>query len=263
MPGADIASAFALSNTLTRGDGTQGKRTPMEMTCFLWASKNIPPVRMMVNPHSVSFRQPKRITKRNTQGGTVFMHWTDLNGQNNDILEMVFKGRSGNIRQKPNPSSTGIVQSIGKGLQIAGNALTGTSGNPSDNPTPNQGLAKHIMWARLYELTRLPVLVPQSILRNVFTIKYQSPIFPRPYILYGFFNNVLEFTEVAEQPWLIEYSFTFVVQATQPSLDAISQQLTQLLNSTATGVANSAIETTNAQSASASGAIRGSNFSQG
>jgi hypothetical protein len=190
------------------------------------------------------------------------MHWTDLNGQNNDILEMGFKGRSGNIRQQPDPAKTGVLQSVSNGLQLAANAITGTTGD-MNTPTPNQGLAKHVSWALLYQLSRMPIVDPATKLRNVFYIVYCSPIFPRPIRFLGFFNNVLKFTEDADRPWLIEYSFSFIVQATDPSLDTLSQQLTQLLNAGSSDPAATGQEATLAQQASTQGALTGANFGQG
>jgi hypothetical protein len=261
MVAPDLATAFGVSNLLKRGNGT-AIRTAMEMSCLLWRAQNLPSLKMMVNPHSVTFNQPKRITKKNTQGGTVYTHWTDLNGQNNDILELQFKGRSGNIRQQPDPAKTGILQSVANGLQLGANALTGTTGD-MNTPTPNQGLAKHIAWSQLYQLTRLPVVDPATRLRNVFDITYISPILPRPVVFLGFYNNVLNFTEDADRPWLIEYSYSFIVQSTQPSLDTLTQMLTQLLNSSATGLAASEITTSQAQQSSTTGAVTGANFKQG
>jgi hypothetical protein len=254
----DLATAFGLSNLLTRGDGTAGPRTPMEFTCSTWRSQNMPSILLMVNPHSVSFRQPKRITKKNTQGGTVFFHWTDLNGQNNDILEIQFKGRTGNIRNKPNfqPNNT----FIGKGLQIAANAISGIT---PDTPTPNAGFAKHVLWTRLYTLTRVPMVDPTTKIRNVAEITYISPLFPRKILFMGFFNNVLEFAEIAEQPWLVEWSFSFIVQATNPGLDSVSQMLMAVLNSQITGTAQTGQENTQLQDQATSNAVTGAPFQQG
>jgi hypothetical protein len=258
MVSPDLATAFGLSNILTKGDGIAGKRTPMELTCSSWRSNSISPILLMLNPHSVSFRQPKRITKKNTQGGTVYFHWTDLNGQNNDILEMQFKGRTGNIRNKPNPPNTNSF--IGTGLQAAANALSGTS---SSTPTPNAGFAKHMLWSKLYTLTRVPMVDPVSRLKNISEITYISPLFPKKILFMGFFNNVLEFAEVAEQPWLIEWSFSFIVQATNPSLDTISQMIASVLNVNQQNIVGNAQTNTQNQQTATTNTVTGAPFSQG
>lgn len=158
----------------------------------------------------------------------MFFHWSDLNGSNLDIMEISFKGRTGNILNKPpvNTGSSGIAGAITGGLQAAANFL----GNPGSGPqTPNTAAAKHFSWARLYELTRTPQVDPVSGDRNVCEIYYCSPLFPLPIAFFGFFNQALDFGESAEQPWLIEYSFSFIVQLTMPDLNTISTYLQQIL----------------------------------
>jgi hypothetical protein len=114
-------------------------------------------------------------------------------------------------------------------LNDAANWLTGT--NAADaNKAKNQGGAKLFTWARLYELTRMPVVIPDTNLQNTCTIHYRSPLFPRALRLTGFYNNVLDFSETAENPFLIEWSFSFVVQSTFPDLNSISDHLVKVLS---------------------------------
>ena len=257
----DLASAFGLSNLLRRGDGSAPPRTPMIFTCSMWKANSIPPIALRVNPHVVQFNQPKRITKRNTQGGTVFFHWSDLNGLNNDILELAFKGRTGNIRTKQSIPGSGNPSATG--LQDAGNVLSG--GVTSTPGTPNQGAAKLLLWSRLYTLTRVPVVDPSTKLRNVFEITYRSPLLPRAFVFYGFFSKVLDFSETAEQPWLVEWAMNFTVQATQPSLDVITAYLTSLLSQANAGnyTTQTQVAAEQQQESNTSGAILNSKFNQG
>jgi hypothetical protein len=261
----DIASTLGAS-LVSAGDPSAPLRTPMVMSCTTWQNDGNPnhaPIRMMVNPHSVQFKQPKRITKRNTQGGTIYFHWSDLNGSNLDILEIAFKGRTGNILNKPPVASgpSGIAGAIGSGLAAAAAFLGGVG--PS--ATPNTGAAKHFTWARLYELTRTPQLDPATGNRNVCQIYYTSPLFPLPISFYGFFNQALDFGETAEQPFLVEWSFNFVVQYTMPDLNTISSYLQQVLalSPAAQAAVSNQISNTLNQGQAFQSAVQGANFSSG
>jgi hypothetical protein len=167
---------------------------------------------------------------------------------------MAFRGRTGSILNKPNAPSPFEA----KGASSF-NTVTAVDNPISEsNPTPNAGAAKHYAWARLYELTRLPVLDRGTNSLNLSNIVYRSPFFPTPVVFYGFFNNVLEFSEVAEQPFMTEWSFSFIVQRTTPSLDYLTQYIanTLLPNSEQSRLTNSAVATTNAQTTANNNAVR-------
>jgi hypothetical protein len=233
MPAPSLANALNLANQYNRGDGNAGPRIPMCIWSDATTARGESPIQLRINPHAVNFKQPKRITKKQTQAGTVYMHWSDENGSNNDILELQFKGRTGNIniKQDPPPNNT-----------FVGNALNNLANSLSNNPpgqgrTPTQGAGKLYTWARLYQLTAAPKLdfLPVGNTANVTRqdvtsyILYRSPLFPQGIRFDGFFNNVLDFGEVAEQPWLIEWSFSFVVQKTNPPLTKLTSYLNNIL----------------------------------
>ena len=237
-----LAAALNLANQLNRGDGNIGARIPMMFYSDATVARGEPPIALKVNPHAVQFRQPKRITKKNTQAGTVYIHWSDAKGSNNDILDLAFKGRTGNISTKKDvPNQTSFV---GDALQNLANFVSANS--PGQGPTPNQGQAKLFTWARLYQLTSAPVLdfLPVGNSGNtrrsrvLSHILYRSPLFPRPIRFSGHFNQVLEFAEVAEQPWLVEWSFGFTVQKTSPNLTEITSYLTSILTGADASFAN-------------------------
>lgn len=223
----DLANSMNTANSYNRAEGTAGPRIPMIFTCTMWVDNGFPPIALRVNPHNVTFKQNKRITKRNTQGGTVYMHWSNDFGQNNDVLEMQFRGRTGNINLRRDPQAK--KSAVGQALQDFANWLTGTSPEDADK-YKNHGGAKLFTWARLYQLTRMPMVDVTTGKHNVFYIVYRSPLFPRPIQFRGFFNNVLDFSETAENPFLIEWSFTFVVQSTVPDLDVLSDYLVAVLS---------------------------------
>jgi hypothetical protein len=223
----DLANALNSANSYTRADGTTGPRVPMLLTCSMWQKANLPPIALRINPHSVTFKQAKRVTKRNTQGGTVYFHWSDENGQNNDVLEISFNGRTGNInlqRSLP-PKNT----AVGQAFQDVANWISGSDPEGSDQ-YKNQGGSKLFTWSRLYMLTRMPMIDTATGEQNLFQIVYRSPLFPRPLRLTGFFNNVLDFGENAENPFLVDWSFTYVVQSTYPDLDSLSDYLARALS---------------------------------
>lgn len=228
----DLANSMNTANSYNRSEGTAGPRIPMLLTCTMWRDAGIPSLALRVNPHNVTFKQGKRITKRNTQGGTVYMHWSDEYGQNNDVLEMQFRGRTGNINLRRDPAAkkaTGVAGWTAQALQDTANWLTGSSPENADQ-YKNQGGAKLFTWGRLYQLTRMPMVDRSTGKANIFFISYRSPLFPRPILLTGFFNNVLDFGETAENPFLVEWSFSFIVQRTIPDLDAVSVYLSKVLS---------------------------------
>jgi len=171
----------------------------------------MPVIAMAVNPSSVTFNQPKRWTKKDTRQCSVYFHFTNTRGQNNDVLTMGFKGNTGNID------------------------LRGTVGNPDLSIDQNtQGfdtgaLQKYLCFHNLYALTREPMLLDDGT-QNVFTIGYQSGVFPEM-IFDGFFSKVLEFEENGEKPNSRDYYFEFIVRNTYPLLDQVLGQISALAGS--------------------------------
>jgi hypothetical protein len=160
-----------------------------------WATENgeLPIIEMGVNPNSVSWKQAKRITKRDTQEGSVYFHFTNSKGQNNDILTLDFRGNTGNINL--------------------------SSSNP--NVKNDTGAAKKLlMWHNLWALTREPMLLEDNTI-NEFMITYSSPVIPVDIMLIGFFSNVLEWVDTAEKPFSRDYSMSFTVQQVSPPLEEL------------------------------------------
>ena len=158
-------------------------------------------IEMAVNPNSINFRQSKRITKRDTQEGSVFFHFTNSQGENNDILTMDFSGNTGNLDLR------GDIDSSGGVLDTNGGQNTGAA-------------QKLLIWHNLWELTREPMLLSTNV-RNEFLITYSSIAIPTQINLIGFFSNVLEWTDSAEKPMSKDYSFSYTVERTEPPLSEI------------------------------------------
>lgn len=165
-------------------------------------------IEMAVNPNSVTFRQPKRITKRDTQEGSVYFHFTNSQGENNDILTLEFRGNTGNLNLQGSIDTT-------RGVFDNGSA----SGNGANK--------KLQIWHNLWALTREPMLVSSEFgtYVNQFLIIYSSTGIPMQISLIGHFNSVLEFTETADKPFTRDYSMSFTVQEIVPPLNDLMQLL--------------------------------------
>lgn len=146
-------------------------------------------ISMMVNPNSIKWTQSKRIVKKDTLGGSVYFHFSDKNGRNNDILTLNFSGTTGYIREEENDAGS-------KKLQI---------------------------WHDLYSLSMEPMYLPGNI-KNEFYISYSTILMPSM-LLTGFFSQPLQFSESADKPFMRDYSFGFTVTDSEPSLDGILEQI--------------------------------------
>lgn len=197
--GPAVASQLGLSSYLS--DFKSGQQAVVGI--------QMPVISMAVNPQSIGWAQPKRFTKRDTQDGSTFFHFTDSNDQNNDILTMNFSGKTGNIN---------------------------TNVNFVDMLKTNSNL-KLRTWHELYNLSREPMLInyntsqhnTPSGMKNEFFITYKTVLFPIQITLIGFFSKVLDFTETAEDPNNRSYSFEFIVTRTSPSLDDMAQLISTSL----------------------------------
>lgn len=170
-------------------------------------------IEMAVNPNSISFRQPKRITKRDTRDGSVFFHFTNSRGENNDILTMDFRGNTGN-------------------LDIRGD-ITTDQGLFSTRGGYNTGANKKLLiWQNLWALTREPMLLEDNT-RNEFLIIYSSIGIPIQISLIGHWSNTLDFTEVADKPFTRDYATSFTVQEIVPPLNELPQLVQQITIDTA------------------------------
>lgn len=141
-------------------------------------------IEMAINPSSIEWDQPKRWTKRDVRDGSVFFHFTNSSGQNNDVLTLNFSGSTGNIGGGPGSTT------------------------------------KWLVWHNLYLLTREPVVLPDGT-PNITKITYQSNLWTVPIEFSGFFNTVLKFSESADKPNSRDYSFGFTVLETSPDLDYV------------------------------------------
>jgi len=210
-------------------------RVPFYMYSTWREYLNQPGVKMMMNPTAVSFTQKKRITRRDTQEGSTIFHWTNHLGYNNDILEVQFKGMTGNINlnqgaYRNNSFTDKMAGYINKGtdwlndkLGEASGALDSSMGIESYGVNKNlSGASKLSAFINLFQVTREPVLNPETGDPIYYYIQYASTAFGNTFItLVGYFSNPLEFTDDANSRFNHNYSFSFTALSTIPDMNYI------------------------------------------
>jgi len=210
-------------------------RVPFYITNTYRIKYGIKGISMLMNPTNVSFRQNKRITRKDTQGGATFFHWTNQMGRNNDILQMEFTGMSGNVNLNTGGYEKGGIFNtaaayvnkasdwMNQKLADGSNAVeSGLSLQPKGTTKNQAGVSKLAAFWNLYAITREPVLDPSDGVPIYTYISYSSPLFGNSFITFvGHFDRVLEMSDAAEEPFNKRWSFGFTALGSTPSLDAI------------------------------------------
>ena len=205
-------------------------RVPFIFTSDKRIHDKVPPVRMKMNPETVTFTQNKRITRRDTQSGAVFFHWTNVKGQNNDVINISFSGTTGNINlrtgaQMNSPLGSEQIKKLRDFMQSA----TGQQGLAVESLA---GASKLANFWNLYCLTTEPVLDTDTGFQNKFYFMYSSPILGNALVQFiGYFDRVLEFTDDATNPFSKTYSFSFVATETIPTMDSMYRYVSGVLGS--------------------------------
>jgi len=209
-------------------------RVPFYLTSTYRKKLGIAGVSMLVNPTSVSFSQTKRITRKDTQSGAVFYHWSNRAGRNNDVLNVNFSCQTGNINIRTATVMNGLYGSFSSQIQEKGplewlNKVSDgtTKVDSTDLKVMLQGsdyavsgAAKMASFWNLYSLTREPIVDPKSGQPVYYHISYNSPLLGNTFVTFiGHFNDVLEFSEDAGNPHNVNYSFGFTALASIPSMD--------------------------------------------
>lgn len=231
--------AQALSRMLNPYED-QALRVPFYLYSDYREIKGITGVTMQMNPQNVVFRQGKRISRKDTQGGAIFFHWTDDQGKNNDILEMEFSGQTGNINLN---RGAYFRSEWGARLTQASDWLNDKlMGSYSEN-TPNSqltasattknvaGAAKLLGFWDLYTLTAEPVRDTKTG-RPLFShVSFTSPMLGNSIITFnGHFSRVLDFEDNANDPFSKKYTFGFTVLSSDPPIDELYQVMVQQLS---------------------------------
>jgi len=232
----DFASVLERSFSPT---SDRSLRVPFYLTSSYRQKYGVPGVSMLMNPQTVSFTQPKRITRKDTQAGSVFYHWTNRLGRNNDILEMNFSGVTGNINVRSGSIQKGLYAPIeqkfnenGKRGPLSWLNQLAASTTSVDSTTLGvklrgddytaSGISKLVNFFNLYSLTREPMIDPKTGDPVYYYVSYSSPLFANTFITFiGHFNKVMDFSEDANSPFNVSYNFGFTAQASIPSMDSI------------------------------------------
>ena len=213
-------------------------RVPFYLTSSYRRALGINGVSMKVNPENVSFKQTKRMTRRDTQGGAVFFHWTNTFGRNNDLLELEFSGQTGNINIQTGARRKGGL-ALSRQAQRLSYFLEGKIEDLSRDKDPiglqmvgehldMGGAAKLLNFWNLYSLTREPVVDPNTGAPIYYYISYNSTILGNTYITFmGHFNRVLDFTDNSSNPFSKNYSFGFTAISSMPPMDTIYSSIVQ------------------------------------
>lgn len=199
-------AATVLTETLSKFGMSAGVRVPIVWQSTMRDNRGVPPIMMQINPQQVQFQQAKRIQKQDTIGGVTYFHFSNQNGQNNDILMLSLSGTTGNIDPRAIQRQVGSIP-IGSGVDLTFDK-TGA-------------LDKLMAWASFYQLTLEPILDLETGRPNLVTLTYASVLFPKPVTFLGFFTNVLQFSETAQEPFQRQWNVQFTVQRTDPPLDEI------------------------------------------
>jgi len=210
----DIAKVFDWTFWNPLDPIQHGQRVPMK----IWTDQSQGKIlELAVNPRSVRFSQPKRITDTQVKEGRVYFFWSTGPGEKNlDVLTLTVTGTSGSILNRV--AFKEYSQKVGQ--------------EKVKNPPQGAINTKHRKWMQLYAMTREPVY-PDELEGdfNYAYIEYVSPLFPqgKQITFKGHFSNPLEFDEEATRPFLIDYSFEFIVHQTTPDIDSILQQANNVL----------------------------------
>jgi hypothetical protein len=240
---ADFASVLEKSFS---AQSNKSLRVPFYMTSSYRKDHNIPGVSMLMNPQSVSFNQTKRITRKDTQEGTIFYHWTNRSGRNNDILTLDFTGQTGNINIRTGSISKGILGAVQSSLGAESGPIdwlnnladrhtnvdsTNLGVKLRGNDYTAAGVSKLVNFLNLYSLTREPMIDVTTGKPVIYYISYSSPLFGNTFVTFkGHFNGVMSITDSADKPFSIDYSFSFSALSSNPPMDDIYTTVAQNLS---------------------------------
>lgn len=205
-------------------------RVPFIFTSDQRIKNQYPPVRMKMNPESVTFTQAKRITRRDTQSGAVFFHWTNVKGRNNDVINVSFAGTTGNINLRTGMQRNSGSLKVSEGIKQLRDFMKSQTKQAGLDVENMAGASKLVNFWNLYSLTREPVVDPVFGYQNKFYFMYSSPILGNAMVQFiGHFDRVLEFTDDAANPFSKSYSFSFVATESIPSMDDIYRYISLAL----------------------------------
>jgi hypothetical protein len=201
----DTANAMAITalsyspKSLTRPGGVS---TAFEWTCTQWELDGKTSLIMLINPHTVRWSLPLRITRTNVFGGTVFHRWRSPDGSNADLPTLQFSFNTGRLY-----TST----------EMAGITLGGL------NVYQQSSTEKLQAFYQFCSLSRIAAFATNG-QPNLISVKYRTLVFPEA-TLFVHFTDPIQFTEDAMKPYNIEYSCSVVVVRMMPDFNSLDAQV--------------------------------------
>jgi hypothetical protein len=184
-------------------------------------------IRIQVVPQNIQFTQRSRISEQVIKDGRAFFFWRkDRKSSHLDLLEIQISGITRSLAQEPKRlGGLAALQQIGRGIAsevpLIGNLVGHTpSPPPEKEPTPKQK-----EWLRLWRVTREPFVVENGI--NEHHILLETPALPWAggIQFVGHFTAPIQFSEVAENPFLVSWQLGLIVHYTIPSFDTLFKMM--------------------------------------
>ena len=183
-------------------------------------------IRVQVVPQNIQFAQKARISEQIIKDGRAFFFWRkDRKSNHLDLLELNLSGITRSLAQEPGKKSflstitSGLVSEIEQGVPFADFGLSHFG--QSAPPPPKTLTQKQREWLKLWNLTRSRFVTETGI--NEHHIRLQTPALPwaNGIEFVGHFTGPIQFSEVADNPFLVQWQFGLIVHYTNPALDQL------------------------------------------
>ncbi len=195
------ANSVPMANTASGpGSSTRpgGKSTAFEWTCSSWEQSGLSQIYMLINPATIRWSLPFRMTRANTFGGTTFQRWRSPGGSNADLPLLQFTFNTGLIYD---------TKSL-LGMDRAGHSFYSQSSQE-----------KLEAFYSFCKLSRIPAFTENG-QPNLISIKYRTLVFPEC-TMFVHFTDPIQFSEDAMKPYNVEYSCSVVVLQMVPDIDSM------------------------------------------
>lgn len=185
---------------------------------WLRESAALTEIYMDLNPKEVQFTpRESRTTEFKTNTGTRFMHWIGPDGRSEDLFSLVGKGSSGALRAPE------LDIDATKGLRPGQGVLVRRAYEIAQQNAKN----RFLNWLSLFLLSTEPKVLPGTNIENEIRLTCSHQGFSAgltgldgieglgdavgPVTFYGHFVRPMSFTDSAQSPFALEYSFEFLV----------------------------------------------------
>lgn len=207
-----------------------GQGSAFEWTCSEWELLHLPPLYMLVNPSSIRWSIPFRMTRTNVFGGTIFHKWKSPGGSSADLPTLQFTFNTGLLY-----STNALIGQTAKGSKIYQQSST-------------DKIKAFYSFCQLSQISAFT----SSGQPNLISIRYKTLVFPDA-TLFVHFTDPIQFSEDATKPFNIEYTCSVVVLKMVPAFGS-TDLAPFLLN---THVGNGVTEPLRAQAILPAGMVAG------